>query len=184
MKINITRCLVILALALISCTKSNIDVSDKFIKEISTVDNEDNDITKLYIPENATNLLYLKLDNNKMLCMNTLEVKDIYDKSYKKDYKTFYLFLKKALNQKIDISINHIERNNVIIFDLENNILNKSNDLIKKEYLKKIDNDNYYFAPGSISLNQKQTVLYKMFIDNYLISFDDYSGNYMIKKYQ
>lgn len=185
MKISIKRYLFFSVLILVSCSKSDIHIDDKFIKEISTIDDENNNETISYIPEQATNLLYLKLNNDRMLCTNALKLQSIYNDYYKNNYQTFYAFLNEVLNQKINININQVQKkSDIIIFDLKKSILNKSNDLIKNEYLKKMNNGIYYFYPKNIPLNQKQTILYKMFIDNYSIEFDDYGGKYIITKYK
>lgn len=175
--------ILLLFFVLSSCNNSNIHISDKFINEIARINDEDKDSSISYIPEKATNLLYLKLSNGRIICTNALELQSIYVDYYKEHYITYYAFLTEALNQSININPNQIQKIDVIIFDLEKSILNKSVDMIEREYFEK--NDKIYsFYPKKMSLNQKQSILYKMFIDNYLISFDDYEGKYIITKYK
>jgi hypothetical protein len=178
---NISRFLFLSILVFTSCTKFNIN--DKFIKEIAIIDNDKKNGPIAYIPEKATNLLYLKLNNGKMICTNSLELQSIYVNYYKKDYQTFYAFLDKVLNQKININSDFANKIDAITFDLEEDIVDKSNEMIQKKYFDK-NNDKYYFYPKNLPLNERQTILYKMFIDNYLISFDDYGGKYIITKYK
>lgn len=166
---------------LTTCNKSNIHISDKIIKEIAFTDNESQDGSLSYIPEKASNLLYLKLSNGKILCTNALELRTVYIDYYRKNYKTFYAFLKEALNQRININPNQIQKIDNVTFDLEKSILNKPNDMIEREYFKR-NGMIYSFFPKKMSLNQKQSILYKMFIHNYLITFDDYQGKYIITK--
>ncbi|RQP13141.1 MAG: hypothetical protein EAS48_04380 [Chryseobacterium sp.] len=170
-------------LILVSCSGSNTGISDKLIKEISTI-KETNDGVVSIVPENATNLLYLKLDNNKMASISALELQDIYKHYYKNIYPTFYDFLKKALNQEICLKVSQIQGYELIIFDLEDKIMKTSIDRLEERYFKKINRETYCFLPKDIALNLKQTILYKMFINGYMINFDDYAGTYIIKKYE
>ncbi|MDQ0476705.1 hypothetical protein [Chryseobacterium sp. MDT2-18] len=183
-KFNIKPAFLSIVFILISYSKSEIHINDKLIREISIIDNGNNDSVISYIPEKATNLLYLKLDNNKMISINALELQDIYSSYYKNNYKTFYNFLNKALKQEVSLKTNQVQKYEVIMFSLDNNIIQTSANQIEKKYLKKINNETFYFYPKDIDLNQNQTILYKMFINNYLISFDDYGGKYIITKYK
>ncbi|MGU3377165.1 hypothetical protein [Chryseobacterium sp. M5A1_1a] len=185
LKINIKIVLLFFVFILNSCSKSKIHINDTLIKEISSIDKSNKgDLTLSYIPEKATLLLYLKLENNKMLCINALELQDIYSNYYKNNYKTFYDFLYDALNQKINLKINQITKYETIIFSLDSKIIQVSNHHVEKQYLKKVDEETFYFYPKDNALNQVQTILYKMYLDNYLISFDDYTGKYVITKFK
>lgn len=185
LEINIKIVLLFLVLILNSCSKSKIHINDTLIKEISSIDKSNKgDVTPSYIPEKATYLLYLKLENNKMLCINALELQNIYSNYYKNNYKTFYDFLQDALNQKINLKINQIYKYEAITFSLDGQIIQVSNHHVEKQYLKKINEDTFYFYPKDSALNQVQTILYKMYLDNYLISFDDYTGKYIITKFK
>lgn len=183
LKFNIKIVFLLLIFVLVSCSKSEIHINDNLIKEISTIDNESNDGIS-YIPEKATNLLYLKLDNNKMISTNALELQDIYHNYYKNDYKTFYDFLNKALKQEISLKTIQLQHYKLIMFSLDDKIMHVSTNQIEEEYLKKANNETFYFYPKDIALDQYQTILYKIFLDNYLISFDDYGGKYIITKYK
>ncbi|RMZ59696.1 hypothetical protein D1632_08715 [Chryseobacterium nematophagum] len=52
-----------------SCSKSEIHINDNMIKDISIIDNENSSNIVSYIPEIATNLLYLKLDSKTMIAI-------------------------------------------------------------------------------------------------------------------
>lgn len=183
LKFNVKIVFLLLVFVLVSCSKSEIYINDNLIKEISTIDNESNDGVS-YIPDKATNLLYLKLDNNKMISTNALELQDIYHKYYKNDYKTFYDFLNKVLKQKISLKTNQLQNYKLIMFRLDDKIMHFSTNQIEKKYLKKVNNETFNFYPKDITLDQYQTILYKIFLDNYLISFDDYAGKYIITRYK
>ncbi|RNA62052.1 hypothetical protein D1631_08945 [Chryseobacterium nematophagum] len=62
------RLLMLSVFILASCSKSNIYISDKFIKEIALVNERDNNKNNAIscIPEKAINLVYLKLNNGKI----------------------------------------------------------------------------------------------------------------------
>lgn len=132
-----------------SCNKSNIHIDDKIIKEIASIDDGNEDGSISYIPDKATNLLYLKLSNGKIMCTNALELRSVYVDYYKENYKTFYAFLTEALNQRININPTQIQKIDTIVFDLEKNILNKSNDMIEKEYFEK-NSKIYLFYPKNV----------------------------------
>lgn len=180
---NISILLLLFVFVLYSCNKSNIHISDKMIKEIASINDENKDNSVSYIPEVATNLLYSKLTNGKIVCTNALELESVYIDYYKDNYKTYYDFLTETLNQRININPNQIQKMDIIVFELDKSVLNKSNDMIKREYFER-NGKIYSFYSKKMSLDQKQTILYKMFIDNYLISFDDYDGKYIITKYE
>ncbi|MBP2619692.1 hypothetical protein [Chryseobacterium jejuense] len=180
MKIKINSFYFLFMLILVSCSKSSIQINDKFIQEISKInDNEASTIS--YIPDKATNLIYIRLSDGKLASTNALELENVYQDHYKNNFQSFYIFLKQVLNQKTSINSNDISKSDVIIFDIDKKIFNQSTSLIKEIYLEK-DKEMYYLYPKNLSLNQKQTILYKMFIDNYLISFDDYEGKYIVTK--
>ncbi|REC60911.1 hypothetical protein DRF65_17900 [Chryseobacterium pennae] len=159
---------------IISCNKK-VELSDDFIKNLSNVNSN---IPSPYVQYN----LYLKTMDNNIFETNVKFLSDIYIKYYNNDYKDFYDFLKIALKQKLKIKnsvANHYEYG---IFSESSKIVELSNkEIIKKYFI--IGEDVFYFYPKNISIEEKKTILYKMFLDGYLITFDDYAGKYIIKKY-
>ena len=89
-----------------------------------------------------------------------------------------------ALNQKINLKVNQIYKYEAITFSLDSQIIQVSNHHVETQYLKKINEETFYFYPKDSALNQVQTILYKMYLDNYLISYDDYAGKYIITKFK
>ncbi|RMZ59695.1 hypothetical protein D1632_08710 [Chryseobacterium nematophagum] len=90
----------------------------------------------------------------------------------------------KVLNQEISLNENQVKKNEKIIFSLDNQILHSSSNQLEKKYLNKINHKTYSFYPKNINLNKRQTILYKMFLNDFLISFNDYEGKYIITKYK
>jgi hypothetical protein len=90
------------------------------------------------------------------------------------DYKTF---LSKALNQQIILS--NKERR---VFTLDKDVTHvyktkKFTDFMLS-YFEIYGNDQYTLRK-EISENERNTIFYYLFINNYLTVFDDYSGFYL-----
>lgn len=162
---------------IVACNKKTIKISDGFIKDIS---NTNPHVPSAYVEYN----LYLRTDNNSIFETNITFLNDIYINHYKERYNNLYGFLQVALKQNFVIENSVASKYEYMIFNEDPNIDKLSSEEIIKEYFVK-DNevDEYFFYPKNLSVNKIKTVLYKMFLDGYLITFDDYGGKYEIKKY-
>lgn len=162
---------------LLGCQKKIVD--HNLINELSKIDNKND----FYIPENATTYLYVSLDNNKTFVTNSLELYDWYKNYLDSEYKSYYSFLECVLNKKIKLKSSIAINYRYQIFTEKSEIMKLSVKDIIKTYFQ-CNKQYYYFYPKNLSINDIQTVLYKMFLDGYLIHFDDYGGKYNIVKYR
>ncbi|AQX00537.1 hypothetical protein HZP84_13100 [Elizabethkingia anophelis] len=176
--INYISALIIISLLLIACQKKI--VSEGFVRKLAKIDNKN----VLNVPENATNYLYVCLDNNKIFVTNVLELYDWYS-NYQDKSKDFYTFLDNVLNQRFKLKSAIATKYEYQSFTVNPNIMRASSESITEKYFEQNESkEKYYFYPKSLSADDTQTILYKMFLEGYLISFDDYAGSYIVKKYQ
>jgi len=155
--------------ALISCNKKqNISIDDKFILLISK-DSEPSLFRGISF--------YCKGENNKIIKIESRDLRMLYNKGI---FNMNYLsFLRKVLNQQIAL---HSKRG-VYEFNIDENInkeyqSRKFSDFIHL-YCKGIGTDEYVLKKG-FTENQRNSIFYFLFINNYLSVFDDYSGSYNI----
>ncbi len=118
---------------------------------------------------------FCKNSNNQILMLGVYDLRDIYKKKY--SWMSYKDFLTEALNQRLLIA-----HNSFITFDLDKTVEreyrnNKLEDFIKI-YCDEYRRDFYNLKPVDKYL--ENTILYYLFINNYLSSFDDYSGVYGI----
>jgi hypothetical protein len=117
---------------------------------------------------------YCQGENNKILLTNADELKFVYEEShYDMNYKTF---LTKVLSQQIIINNEHGD-----VFSLDKNVTyeyqtKKFIDFLLSYF--KNDGENQYVLTSKITDNERNTVFYYLFINNYLTVFDDVIGNY------
>jgi len=167
---NIT--LIFMGFLLLNCHQKNI-VNKDLIKQLSSIENTKNN----YIEPVLFNILFVKLDNGKYLKTNGQELHEIYIKNYSTNYKDFYNFLDKILNQESTIDSKIINKNE---FQLNSSISENSITEIEKIYSIKNNNGIYI-----LTANHKEdlnSILYCFFEKGYEINFDDYSGVFIIKK--
>ncbi|HAT3998201.1 hypothetical protein [Elizabethkingia anophelis] len=179
--INYISVLIITSLLLIACQKKI--VSEGFVRKLAKIDNNNNNNNILNVPENATNHLFVCLDNNKIFVTNVLELYNWYS-NYEDKSKDFYTFLDKVLNQRFKLKSVIATKYEYGAFTVNSNIMRLSSEAIIGKYFEQNESkEKYYFYPKSLSADDTQTMLYKMFLEGYLISFNDYAGNYIIEKY-
>jgi hypothetical protein len=163
----------VLTLCCVTCnTKRHVPFSERLIKNISEEDQNN--------PSSFYNFqFFCKCQDNKILPLNIYEIREVYLKEFSHiDYQDF---LTDLLNQRIDIQCkNHNEKFTI-------------NETVQKLYKEKNLNDfiNFYCSEKSNNLfwqknnipdNQRNTILYFLFVNNYLTSIDDYSGAFVIRK--
>ena len=123
-------------------------------------------------------MFFCKGQNGQILPLNAGELRDIYSKEFRQlNYKSF---LSELLNQNIEVKYNNHKG---FILDPEVESHYKSLDI--NEFI------NFYCvktSETSYTLNKtfpkikKYSIFYFLFINNYLTSFDDIGGFYLIKK--
>lgn len=162
-------------LFLVSFISCNIKQKPIFNKHL--IENLSNASTDL--PSHYSEIIFFcKSQDKKILPLNANEFRDIYSKEFSKlDYK---MFLTKLLNQEIAIQyINNKEFK--IDDDIEKHYLSMSINNFLNFYCVKTSKDRYTLKL-SIPENQRNSIFYFLFINNYQTSFDDVGGFYIIKK--
>lgn len=182
LKFNINIYLLFFTLTLVSCSKSDVQIEDTFIREISKINDQNNTNVISITPSAATIIVFIKLNNGSTYATNGLELHNIYVDNYKKEYNNYYSFLKPLLCQKSALKSDQIpNESKYAIFQVDDNIMKDSSSDIEKRYLEKHENI-FLFYPKDYSLNTKYTILYKLYLSNFYITFDDYSGSFRITK--
>lgn len=120
---------------------------------------------------------FCKNSNNQILMLGVYDLRDIYKKKY--SWMSYKDFLTEALNQRLLILHNSSKA-----FDLDKTVekeykRNKLEDFIRI-YCDEYSNGLYCLK--SVDKELVNTILYYLFINNYLSSFDDYSGVYGISR--
>lgn len=182
LKFKINIYLLFFTLTLFSCSKSRVQINDTFIREISEIDRQNSPNVISAIPSAAIQLVFVKLNNGNIYATNGLELHNIYVDNYKKEYKTYYSFLKPLLCQESVLKSDQISnKRKYPIFHIDDNIIKNSFSDLEKKYLEK-HKDIFLFYPGDYPLNIRYTILYKLYLSNFHITFDDYSGSFKITK--
>ncbi|RMZ59691.1 hypothetical protein D1632_08690 [Chryseobacterium nematophagum] len=163
----------------LSCTEKN--KNQNFINKLSSVQNGSPSLYFNYY-------LYFKMDNNEILETNIDLIYEIYKNYYSKKYTDFTIYLEELLNEKVTIKseyINTLKKNNVFLANLstiDDTIEKMSTENIEKKYLNLEQKDAFVLQTGKIEATKVKTILYKMFTNDYIITFSDYGGYYNIKR--
>ncbi|PUB26772.1 hypothetical protein C8J95_110126 [Elizabethkingia sp. YR214] len=173
----------IFILVLNSCIKKDdCKINDTFIREISKIDKQNKTNVISATPSAAIQLVFVKLNNGNLYATNGLELHNIYVDNYKKEYNTYYSFLKPLLCQESVLKFDQIsDKRKYTIFQIDDDVIKNSVSDVEKKYLEK-HKDIFLFYPGDYSLNIRYTILYKLYLSNFHITFDDYSGSFRINK--
>lgn len=177
--LNILGLLVLLFL--VSCKQET--KNKEFIDRLSSIQNG--------LPSPYFNYyLYFKMDNNKVIETNIDLIYEMYKDYYSQQYTSLNIFLEKLLIGKEIIKSENIntlkKKGNFLInvSDVDNEINKMSIINIEKSYLKTEPQDTFILKTGKIEPVKVQTILYKMFTNEYIVTFSDYGGYYNIKKYK
>ncbi|MCJ8155258.1 hypothetical protein MKJ01_15950 [Chryseobacterium sp. SSA4.19] len=164
----------------VSCkNESNREV---FIEKLSAIQNG--------LPSPYFNYyLYFKTDNDKILEANIDSIYAIYKIYYIKKYQNFNSYLISIMEGRElvrEIYINNVKETGDYLLNVEDinkNIEEMSVEEIERKYLKS-EKQSFILATGNVTAMESRNILYKMFFNGYIISFSDYGGYYLIKKYE
>lgn len=157
-----------------SCNKkSSVPFDEKLILEIANESTE--------FPSKYNSLTFFGIcEKNKVRVLSVNELRFIHKKKYNQmKYKDF---LSQVFNQKLDI--NYVDK--IKCFELDQEVTNKYNDSSNVEefiglYSKK-NNQKNHILKNDIPEKKLITIMYYLFLNNYLVTFDDYIGIYFIEK--
>lgn len=130
-------------------------------------------------PPNSNLLMFYKLDDGSIIKVNNVELNSLYQKVYSKKF-TFNEFLCLLFKDELLLKkeqFNRDNRNQIIMPNKEIEALDIK--LISNKYCTKIG--NHLLLKNSTDVNTRLTILYLFFKNKNYISFDDYSGFYMIR---
>ncbi len=120
-----------------------------------------------------------KCSNNQIGLVYLQDLRAIHTLKYKQ--LNFLEFLNKSLNQ--EITIDYLDK--IKCFDLDKSVtlLYESNDFYTFLNLYTVKTkSNRTALKKEIKTNQIETVIYYLFVNNYLTSYDDYIGKYYVDK--
>lgn len=155
-------------------------INHKFIDKLSSVKND--------LPSPYFNYyLYFKLDDGSLLETNIDFIYQFYQDKQISGDKDFYSYLNDLFNRTEIITIRDVKK-----YDNQKYILNISKidknteELevkdVKKQYLKS-EQDTFILSASKFDPHIVKTILYKMFINGYIINLNDYGGYYIIRTY-
>lgn len=132
--------------------------------------------------------VFVKLNNGTLIKTKTEVLYYLYQKKYQKSIKNFNDFLFKSFNQDIQFSLFEFEKydyeNFVLEYETEKYYLNENLNNFFSKYLLNEDKVLYVNGKEMKNLQQYQTVIYILFINNYYATIDDYSGRTYIKEWE
>jgi hypothetical protein len=167
---NLKILLIALLIICFSCEKKPNEFNKKLIEKISK---ENSALPSRY----NSIILFIKSKENKVAKTNVQELKGLHKFEYNK--MKFSDFLSDALNQKISIDcqgVNFFGLNKEVVHLYKNNDFNT----FLSFYSEKVIGSNRLIFKNKVEENQINTVFYFLFLNNYLVSFDDISGMYFI----
>jgi hypothetical protein len=164
------------------CSCKNESKREVFIEKLSAIQNG--------LPSPYFNYyLYFKTDNDKILEANIDSIYAIYKIYYIKKYQNFNSYLISIMGGRElvrEIYINNVKETGDYLLNVEDinrNIEEMSVEEIERKYLKS-EKQSFILATGNVTAMESRNILYKMFFNGYIISFSDYGGYYLIKKYE
>ena len=123
-------------------------------------------------------MFFCKTQDNKIASLNVYELREIYLKDFR--HLSYKLYLSKLLNQKIAIQYNN-NKEFKINEDFEKSYINMNIDHFLNYYCETTSKDCYTLKLN-IPKNQRSTIFYYLFINNYLTCFDDIGGFFIVNK--
>ena len=131
----------------------------------------------LKYPSYETCLFFVQGENGKIIKLEPWELKKMYDKDYSSwNYKDF---IRKALNQEI------IFKRKITTFQLNRNVMNNYLNYDFEDFIKLYCRnrlDGAYILNNKVPEDEKNSVFYYCFVNNYLTEFDDGIGVYFLFK--
>ena len=164
---------------LLSCSDAKIqtNINPMFIQKL--MENRI-DVERGWLPSITPQYLFAKGDNDSILLIEDYRIlEEIYDSgSYEISYKDF---LTLTLNQKIILKPQFFVSKFQINQEIAARYHVKNFDDFFDTYCKKTSYENGYHLRNDMSENERYAIIYYLFINNFITSFDDYFGTYSVE---
>jgi hypothetical protein len=171
LKIIISIALIFLVL---SC-KNELINDNKFIQNLS----DDIDFELPMVNESL--MIFIK-KNDVVFITSLRKLYSIKEKEYK-EFKDFDSFLIEVINNDL-LSREKLEVNSISSFELNNAIVDeykkKGLNHLKDVYCERCNSNKNLYIKTSLDLNEKKTIMYLFFKNNYYVGEDDYLGKYIL----
>lgn len=164
---------VLFCFSLINCKQNEI-VSNEMLNQLSTIENKQNN----HISEFLYYTLFVKVNNDSYYITNGQELYDIYIENYKEEYSSYNEFLYDILNQKITLKEDVVRVNKTFI--LRQSLMDKNMEDILKDYSISNVKNIYRLNANIKDRDELNSLLYYFFKKRFYISFDDYSGVFIL----
>jgi hypothetical protein len=130
--------------------------------------------------------LYVRTDTSGISRTNVGSLYRVYQAGYTHQYTAFAPFLVDALNQRLPIASRLLHRRNAQFFPLDSaaavHYARLSPAARVAALCQPIGLQRWRLKPEVARAPSVQTALYYLFLGNYNVGFDDYSGHYVITK--
>jgi hypothetical protein len=158
----------------LTCCKTNdkIHISDNLIEKIAKEDQ--------ILPSQYSNLnMFTKCQDNKIGLIDVHYLRDLYRSSiHTTDYETF---IRNVLNQSLKIDCKDVPNK----FELDSSIYHQYDKIGLKSFLNSYctkKGANRYHLNKDLTINKTNSVLYILFLNNYISSKDDYLGMTVVRE--
>ena len=128
--------------------------------------------------------IYIKCQNNNIFETNNMVLFEIYTKFFTSKYNSYDEFLKVISDENFELNLNIANHYKYDVFETDENIMEKDLASIIKDYLLYNKSSNSYYVKNNGNLKTLKTIAYKMFLENYVIRFDNLNGNYIITTFK
>ena len=157
----------------LSCkTKHNLPFNENLIQRIV---NEDQNF-----PSQFFNLFFCKCQSGEIVPLSVYDLREIYRNEYSGvEYSSF---LSNLLNQRTSIKC----KDRSDSFKIDENVRKRYEEMSLNGFIEfycKKRNQVSYYLKKDVTIEQRNTVLYLLFVNNYLTNVDDYAGFYVISKW-
>lgn len=130
--------------------------------------------------------LYVRTDTSGICRTSVDALYRVYHAAYTHQYATFSLFLTAALNQRLPVASGLVQLRNAHFFPLNSAAAVHYARLSPAERVATLcepdGQQQWTLKPEVARAPGIQTALYFLFLGNYTVDFDDYSGVYVIRK--
>lgn len=166
--------IIIILIIFISCTRVEKKINPFFDENLKELIFEDTNEEFSVFPK-FPNPIFIQGQNNKIIKVNTQELKKIYEDDY--SHMNYKKFLSKALNQQITFN----DEGKWYTLELDKKIKEnyESHDFISflKIYTDSVGPEKHILKIDAVkNMDEENSIFYYAFINNYLTAFDDYIG--------